>query len=322
MIFVFPIAIAIGTIGAGLLAGADGMSKMNEAKMIGEAAQLRYEKKRRSVENTLKATQALAKEYGKLQILVKLQTIKRFVTFIERMGQRVSQSGDTQTLGNLEGISLKQVQEYKATVVEATSLLTGGVTAAGAAYAAGSGTVALVGLFGTASTGAAISGLGGAAAWNATLAWLGGGSLAAGGGGMALGTLVLGGITIGPALMIGGFALGVQGEEALTEACRYHAQVNVEIAKLEAFEAFLKQVQRQIRELMSLINILNDKAVKSLAELEATPFELERDAKKFQQTALLVKALSEIMKTPVLSTGGSLNPSAATLKTKCCNMFR
>ena len=54
---------------------------------------------------------------------------------------------------------------------------------------------------GTASTGAAIGGLTGVAATNATLAWLGGGALAAGGGGMALGSMVLGGIIAGPALL-------------------------------------------------------------------------------------------------------------------------
>ena len=46
----------------------------------------------------------------------------------------------------------------------------------------------------TAGTGTAISSLSGAAATNATLAWLGGGTLASGGGGMAAGAFVLGGV--------------------------------------------------------------------------------------------------------------------------------
>ena len=45
----------------------------------------------------------------------------------------------------------------------------------------------------TSGTGTAIASLGGAAAKNATLAYLGGGTVASGGGGMALGTLVTGG---------------------------------------------------------------------------------------------------------------------------------
>src|SRR4051812_31220551 len=53
------------------------------------------------------------------------------------------------------------------------------------------GSWALVSTFGTASTGTAIASLSGAAATNATLAWLGGGAAAAGGGGMAAGSLAL-----------------------------------------------------------------------------------------------------------------------------------
>lgn len=56
----------------------------------------------------------------------------------------------------------------------------------------------LTGTFGTASTGTAIATLSGAAATNATLAALGGGALYAGGGGMAAGSTLLGGIAIAP----------------------------------------------------------------------------------------------------------------------------
>ena len=70
--------------------------------------------------------------------------------------------------------------------------IAGGVASKGVgAYAAVTATTGLVGALGTASTGTAISTLSGAAASNATLAWLGGGALAAGGGGIVVGTAVL-----------------------------------------------------------------------------------------------------------------------------------
>lgn len=62
------------------------------------------------------------------------------------------------------------------------------------------GSWVIVSLVGTASTGTAIASLSGAAAYNATLAWFGGGALAAGGGGMATGTVVLGAIVAIPVL--------------------------------------------------------------------------------------------------------------------------
>lgn len=338
MIFVIPIilgAAALITGGAGVAAGVDGVSKLKKAKKVGEAAQRRYERKQRSVEDTFQATQNLAEEYGQLQLQVTLQTIGRFVQFIERIGQRASQS-KMEFLEGVAGFSPQQLQDYKAATLEAEQVAAGILKAAGTAYAAGQGTVALVGLFGTASTGTAIGSLSGAAAWNATLAWLGGGSLAAGGGGMALGTLVLGGITVGPALMIGGFVLGGQGEKALTEARHFEAKVNTEIAKLDVFEEFLKQVQQRILELRELVSTLNNRAIAALSELESRVFmddallskdaeELERgavnfiperDAAPFQQVALLIKALSEIMKIPVLDAEGKLNQDATDLNTR------
>ncbi|MBL1178772.1 hypothetical protein, partial [Pantanalinema sp. GBBB05] len=160
MIFIIPIvlgAVALATAAVGVGAGVDGVSKMKEAEKLGKAAQKRYELARESVEKNLQETQKLAEEYGQLQIQVKLQTIGRFVSFIERIGQQASQK-DMQFLEGLDGVSPQQIQEYKAAALEAKQFASGGFQAMGAAYAAGQGTVALIGLFGTASTGAAIGG--------------------------------------------------------------------------------------------------------------------------------------------------------------------
>ncbi len=65
-----------------------------------------------------------------------------------------------------------------------------------AGTAAGFATVSIVSALGTASTSTAISSLSGAAASNAALACLGGGALSAGGGGIAVGTMVVGGVAV------------------------------------------------------------------------------------------------------------------------------
>lgn len=79
-------------------------------------------------------------------------------------------------------------------------------TAGGVTVGAGAGTASLagVGAMAAASTGTPIASLSGVAATNATLAWLGGGSLAAGGGGIAAGTLVMTGLVGLPVLLAGG----------------------------------------------------------------------------------------------------------------------
>lgn len=91
--------------------------------------------------------------------------------------------------------------------------------------AAGGATTAAVMAVGTASTGTAIASLSGVAATNATLAALGGGAIAAGGGGMALGSAILGGATLGVGVLVGGIIFNITGsslsnkaDEAMSEA--------------------------------------------------------------------------------------------------------
>lgn len=95
--------------------------------------------------------------------------------------------------------------------------------------------------FGTASTGAAISGLTGAAASNATLAFLGGGSLAAGGAGIAGGTLLLTSVIAAPVVI----GLGV----GTLVADRHVYRKTIEEAEsLDGAEIRLKRLEKELRE--------------------------------------------------------------------------
>ena len=322
MILIIPIilgAAAVITAGVGVAAGIDGMSNMEKAKKIGKNSESKYKKICSSVQKDHKSTQNLAEQYGKLKLQVQTQTIKRCITLIKQIGQKVTNNNRI-SWESFEGFSLEEIQEYKTAVLEAEKLITGGLKSAGMGAAAGQSAVALVGLFGTASTGTAIGGLSGAAAWNATLAWLGGGSLTVGGGGMALGAWILGGIAVGPALMVGGFVLGGEGEKSITNAYEYQKKVNIEIEKLKAYQDFLGQVQQRIKELTELVNNLNNKAIESLIKLESRTFITETDAAEFQRLLLLIKALHEIMKTPILDNKGNLNRNKNNFKQKYGNL--
>ncbi|MBD2410623.1 hypothetical protein FACHB389_17565 [Nostoc calcicola FACHB-389] len=309
-------AIALGTAAFGAVKGAEGVGNMNQAKEIGERAEKRHSNAVSELKADWEVTNKLAEEYGQLQLDVMMSTIGRFVDFIERNIGKAKQS-EKEFLEGLDGISVQQIKEYKTAATEAEQFFKGGAKAIGAAAAGYGGAMSLATSVGVASTGTLIGGLSGAAAWNATLAWLGGGSLAAGGGGMALGSLVLGGITVGPAVLIGGFVLAGEGEKALTKAWEYNAEVNTAIAKIDAAKDFMQQVRRRITELQGVFECLNECAILGLQELESLPsFDKNRDAKKFQKVALFVKALAEIMKTPVLDSEGQLNPATATIKAK------
>ncbi|PAX53254.1 hypothetical protein [Brunnivagina elsteri] len=307
-----------------------------KANELAKAAQERYEYALKQLKIEEAETNKLAEEYGEIQLNIIRDTIKRFVEFLERTGRKASESEKR----FLEGMdfSVQQLKECKAAAIGAEQYFMEGAKAAGAAAASYGGAIGVATSIGAASTGTAISSLSGAAAWNATLAWFGGGAIAAGGGGMALGTIVLGGITVLPALAIGGFFAASEGEKAMTKAREYQAKVNKAVTEINATKDYSQQVKRRITELREIFESLNNRAVLGLDELEyiAVPklvkylfnainpgkehsgvpeflrkrhktFDPKRDAEQFQQVALLIKGLVEILKTPILDNEAKLN---------------
>ncbi|MBD2389331.1 hypothetical protein RI030_06485 [Aphanizomenon flos-aquae NRERC-008] len=282
-----------------------------KANELAKGAQERYERALKWLKIEEAATNKLAEEYGELQLQVIKETIKRFVDFVERTGRKASES-ERRLLEGMD-FSVQQIKEYKAAAVGAEQYFGAGAKSVGAAAAGYGGAIGVATSIGAASTGTAISGLSGAAAWNATLAWFGGGAIAAGGGGMALGTVVLGGITILPALAIGSFFAASEGEKAMTKAREYEGKVNKAIAEINRAKDVAKTVKQRITELRGVFESINTRAVQSLNELESQPFDSKRDAEKFQKVGTLMKSLIEILKTPVLNSDGKLNLGTVTI---------
>lgn len=116
------------------------------------------------------------------------------------------------------------------------------------------GAWAIAGYIGTASTGTAISSLSGIAATNATLAWLGGGSLAAGGGGMAAGTLVLGGLVAVPALVITGILDHVAANKKIIEIEKEELKIIKYEEEIKKQQLFYSLIRERTEELTVSIN--------------------------------------------------------------------
>lgn len=143
------------------------------------------------------------------------------------------------------------------------SVLLGGLGGAAlgtaGAFAASSATTAAVMALGTASTGTAIASLSGVAATNATLAALGGGSLAAGGGGMALGSMVLGGATLGVGLLIGGVIFSISGshiEKKADKAMKAMQDNEKQINKVCAYLNELTPAAKKYNSVLMQVNAL------------------------------------------------------------------
>ena len=122
--------------------------------------------------------------------------------------------------------------------------------------AAASGTTSLVMALGRASTGIKIAELSGIAKTNAALAALGGGAKIAGGGGIALGTIVLNATTLGIGALVQGLAMSYAGsvakkktDEAVEQLDKneiiIHEAIEMQMAVMQSIES-IKDVSVQL----------------------------------------------------------------------------
>lgn len=179
----------------------------------------------------------------------------------------------------------------------------GGIAKSGAAgVATATGVYSAVSVFGTASTGTAIGTLSGAAAKSATLAYLGGGSLVAGGGGVALGTVVFGGLVVGPALLVAGLFVNSKAEKVETEVKKKIAEMDVAEAKMKRQITMIKTVLRRVDELHKS----TDEVDRALGQLlnRSNPANME-EAYKVARTA---KSLGDLLDVAIVDKNGNIIP--------------
>lgn len=154
-------------------------------------------------------------ELGKQRMMI-TNNFSAFVNTFERIHNRPEfSSKESPALPTFDFNEIKNVSVVAADFLGAISGAIGGSALAAAAT---SGTTAAVMALGTASTGTKIAELSGAAATKAALAALGGGSLATGGGGIALGMLVLNVASLGVGVLVEGVAMAYAGSVAKKHA--------------------------------------------------------------------------------------------------------
>ncbi len=244
--FILGAAAAVAAIG-GVGSGIHGASKMKEANDTMKSADSRHKKNIARFDETSEETNKAMDELGGLELEI-LQSFDDFSDTIEKIQNRPQFKEYTKN-----GVKLpKYDKEALKEVSVGAGVLLGGlggaaVGTAGGFAAAGATTSAVMAL-GTASTGTAIASLSGAAATNATLAALGGGALAAGGGGIALGSTILGATTLGVGLLVGGVIFNVTGSKLSDKADEAWAQ--------------MKEAEQKIDRICSYLNDLKSAAIK------------------------------------------------------------
>lgn len=299
---------------AGLLAGGRGAYMMKQAQDEIGSATAKYEQAHAQAVERAEATNERLRDHGRVQEAALDTVVARMAEFIRRNERQVNAS--LKLLVDGVEVDVHEIDPAEGIRGEALSLLAAvagaGATGAGAA----AGATGLVTTVGVASTGTAIGTLSGAAAESAVLAWLGGGSLASGGGGVALGATALNFVTVGPALLVGGLALNVQGEKALTKARKYAADAEIACGELKAMKIKFDAIDQRLKELKSIIAALVARAVGALDELESVVFDGVAHAALFQQAMTLTVAVRDVASTPPVDDDGDLNEKAAGFKMK------
>ncbi|MBW3634474.1 MAG: hypothetical protein KY456_15740 [Chloroflexi bacterium] len=290
---------------AGAVNAALGTNKLRRARAIADAAEARYERQLARTNRAVDATNARVAAYGDAQEAAREAVVRRMAAFIRRNQRQVSET----TPHLLDGVEAEvhEISEFAGTLGAGIDWVADAAKASATGAVVYVGIPSAVGLLASASTGTAIKTLGGAAAQRATLAWMGGGSLATGGGGMAVGASALNWVTIGPTLLVTGLALNGRGEKATTQARAYEAEVDVSIEGQHAFTALLRGVDQRIEELSAVLESLLSRAVEALDELESEEFDSSTRAEEFQKAILLTVAVRDLIATKTLTENGELN---------------
>ena len=244
-------AAALGGVGSGI----HGAVKMKEANDTMKSADSIHKNNIKRFEDTSEAANKAMDKLGTLELEI-LHSFDEFSDTIEKIQNRPQfkeYKKDGVILPTYDKETLKSVS------VGAGVLLGGlGGAAVGTAggFAAAGATTSAVMALGTASTGTAIASLSGAAATNATLAALGGGAITAGGGGMVLGSTILGATTLGVGLLVGGVIFNITGSKLSDKADEAWAQ--------------MRKAEKTISTACAYLNDLKSAATKYTVSLETT----------------------------------------------------
>ena len=214
--FILGAAAAVaGAVGVG--SGIRGAAKLKEAKDTVDIANSKVISSKNTVKYCNERTLNTMDELGKIELEV-LKSFEKFTAIFEQIHNKPEFKKY-----DIKGVDLPKYDFEKLKNVSiGAGILLGGLGGAGlgvaGGFAAAGATTSAVMALGTASTGVAISSLSGVAETNATLAALGGGAIAAGGGGMALGTTILGATTLGAGILVGGIIFNLVGSKVSDKA--------------------------------------------------------------------------------------------------------
>jgi hypothetical protein len=301
----------------GIKKGVDAKSDFDSAERWNKKAQRLYDEASDELKSAHDDAQQTMKSLGESKFKIYENSIIPFVECFSKIKNIDFDDSRLLDASNLPQITTDELSELRQAALEMKEVVGGGIAALGSGGLAGLAAYGSVGLLGTASTGTAIGTLSGVAATNATLAWLGGGSLAAGGLGMAGGTVVLGGIVAGPVLAVGGMMLASKAEAAKHDAYANYDKAQLAAEQMKTATVATNGIQRRFEEINAVLNALNDRFAPLLTSLEELVLSndnystySEIDKKGVFIAASTAKTIKSIMEAPLIDENGVLTPDS------------
>jgi hypothetical protein len=108
--------------------------------------------------------------------------------------------------------------------------------------------------------------------------------------------------------------------EELTKVKEYQKDVEITVAKMEKLWVIMDSIEKRAQELSSVTFELESKTLIQLEYMEPLTIDFDIEDlyynKVFQKTGLLIKAVSELSKTPLLDSNGNISIESAQIITK------
>ena len=320
-------AVATGTLGAGKTAIA--VSDNMKATKLNTSANEAVDSARKDLERQREEVSFALQKLGEEKLFVLQNSVQGFLKSFETIKNvDFRESSGLEELKNLnieerDFEELKELGNFALNVAGgATAGIAGGAMTAIGAYGAAS-------TFAASSTGTAISSLSGAAATNATLAFFGGGSLASGGLGMAGGTMVLGGLVAGPALLVMGMITGAKAQESLEKALENKAQSEEIVEALNTASFQCSSIRRRTSMFYNLLAHLDSFFLPQIWNMEdvirneGTDYRMytTESKKKIAVVASTAKSIKAVLDTPILTEDGSVTGESGEVAEKISGLL-
>ena len=279
-----PLLVAIASALGGSASVILANGRIKRAKQKYENRRRLYDQAIRKYEEKHDYTASRLTDLGNIR-LEAVVTLGKAVKFLEQA--KLKERG----LFEKFNITPEQLVRFRNASISAREILKGGFSAISSGIATAAAAYGLVGTLASASTGTAISALSGAAAKSATLAWLGGGTLAAGGGGVAAGTAALGGLVVGPAILVAGLWRFKQAGDVEIQVEKHIAELDIDEAKKRKLVAALDAILARVAEVKESTIRLRNEIGNLLASSSPNN---ERDAYRVAKAAVSLGQLLDV----------------------------